>query len=73
MIPAALLQGNEATEITGAVQGSVPRPWMTRGPRECAWPIDIEGAQHSCCAQRWGRSPYCQPHHQISTKAETKA
>jgi GcrA cell cycle regulator len=46
--------------------GTAPRAWLTRGSRECAFPVDGEqDAAMACCAPRRARSAYCAAHHQI--------
>jgi hypothetical protein len=42
---------------------SQPRPWLTRGHGECAFPSDGEGADTlSCCKPCDGGTPYCAVH-----------
>lgn len=56
-----------------ALPGSAPRPWPTRQPRECRWPIDVAGAEemHSCCLPAASR--YCEAHERMSAPAGRSA
>jgi GcrA cell cycle regulator len=51
--------------------GATPRPWLSRAPGECAFPVDGDqrdagdGRQLSCCALARPRSAYCPEHHRI--------
>jgi hypothetical protein len=41
------------------------RPWETRKPGECAWPLEVDGVTFSCCAPVGHESPnwqYCPGH-----------
>jgi hypothetical protein len=41
------------------------RPWETRKPGECAWPLEVDGVTFSCCAPVGHDSPnwqYCPGH-----------
>jgi len=48
-----------------ALDGSTPRPWETRKPGECCWPI---GAGLSCCEPKADHR-YCADHVQMSRRA----
>lgn len=46
--------------------GATPRPWLSRAPGECAFPVGGEGkAVLSCCAPSRPWSAYCAHHHRI--------
>jgi hypothetical protein len=46
--------------------GSTPRPWLQRGPRECAWPVTaVSGETLSCCLPVEPGGPYCLGHQTI--------
>lgn len=47
-----------------ALPGTTPRPWLTRGASECAWPVKGSGADtFSCCAPVTHLTkPYCDRH-----------
>jgi len=50
--------------------GSAPRPWLSRGPGECAFPVGGEGeGTLSCCARTRGAGAYCPHHHAIVFRA----
>ena len=50
--------------------GTAPRPWLTREPGECAFPVGGEGeATVSCCAPTRRGSAYCTAHHAIVFKS----
>jgi len=43
--------------------GSTPRPWIQRGPRECAWPVAGQfGETWSCCLPAEPGEAYCLGH-----------
>lgn len=50
------------------IEGSTPRPWTERTFGQCAWPVEVVGAeeQHSCCEPRDGDRPYCAHHRSIA-------
>lgn len=53
-----------------ALARTTPRPWLSREPGECAFPVDGAGegpgaGQLSCCAPARPRSAYCPGHHAI--------
>lgn len=49
--------------------GSAPRPWLTRGFGECAFPVGEEGRELlSCCAPIKGRDAYCAAHRAVVFK-----
>ena len=42
-----------------------PRPWPTRGPEECAFPVSGEGASLNSCCNPCPGTTYCEAHRQI--------
>ncbi len=38
------------------------RPWLTREPGECAFPVEGEGARLRACCNPCGSATYCLPH-----------
>jgi len=46
---------------------TAPRPWLSRRPGECAFPVDGRGqSTRSCCNPRGGET-YCPAHHRVAT------
>ncbi len=39
-----------------------PRPWLSRLPGECAFPVDGEGWTTRACCNPCGSRAYCEPH-----------
>ena len=47
------------------LEGSRPRRWLTRRAGECAWPVEMKGAEdatYSCCRPAAPRRQYCEAH-----------
>lgn len=61
-------QGSEAVELPRLlVDASFARPWIERGPGQCAYPISGEGADtFSCCAPT--AATYCKAHAAVMFK-----
>lgn len=54
------------TRVPPAEIAVAPRVWTAHQPRECCWPIEVEGEElHSCCNPTDGRQ-YCAPHYSIA-------
>jgi hypothetical protein len=41
---------------------AAPRPWLTRAPGECAFPVGGEGAAVRSCCNPSGMATYCPAH-----------
>lgn len=41
---------------------TAPRPWLTRRPGECAFPVRGEGVDVQSCCNPCGQSRYCLAH-----------
>lgn len=53
---------------------TVARPWLSREPGECAFPVGGDGgALISCCAGVKPRSAYCPAHHAVVFKPQSPA
>jgi GcrA cell cycle regulator len=48
--------------------GTTPRPWISRGRAECAWPVDVGEAelQYACCAPASAGQSYCEAHRRLA-------
>jgi GcrA cell cycle regulator len=56
--------------VFAPLQGTTPRPWLSREFGECAFPAAGEGeGVLSCCAPARPRSAYCAAHHRIVFRA----
>jgi GcrA cell cycle regulator len=54
--------------------GTAARPWLSREPGECAFPVGGDGdALMSCCAKAQPRNAYCPTHHAIAFRPQTPA
>lgn len=47
------------------LEGSYPRPWETRLPTECKWPIGEQA--DACCLPKQGHAHYCPAHRALAT------
>lgn len=47
------------------LEGSHPRPWETRLPTECKWPIGEQA--DACCLPKQGHPHYCPAHRALAT------
>jgi hypothetical protein len=43
-----------------------PRPWLTRGAGECAFPVDGEGSTTRACCNPCGADAYCPDHRAVT-------
>lgn len=58
-------------EAFAPLAGTRPRPWLSRGAGECAFPVGGEGERVlACCAPAQAKSAYCAVHHQIVFKPQ---
>jgi hypothetical protein len=48
-----------------------PRPWLTREPGECAFPIDGDGRDTRSCCNPCGAQIYCSAHRRIARRRST--
>jgi GcrA cell cycle regulator len=56
------------------LQGTEPRPWLSREAGECAFPVGGDGVEIvSCCAPARPRSAYCEAHHRVVFKAVSQS
>jgi hypothetical protein len=56
--------------VFAALEGTAPRPWLSRERGECAFPVAGEGwTTISCCAPTPAGRTYCAAHHRIVFKA----
>ena len=51
--------------ITPANLARSPRPWLTRRPGECAFPVDGKEARTRSCCNPCGRATYCAAHRAV--------
>ncbi|MGA2953786.1 MAG: hypothetical protein ABSD80_16280 [Caulobacteraceae bacterium] len=45
-----------------------PRPWLTRQPGECAFPVDGRGQETRSCCNPCGLQTYCRAHRRIARR-----
>jgi hypothetical protein len=45
-----------------------PRPWLTRQPGECAFPVDGCGRETRSCCNPCGSETYCKVHSRIALR-----
>lgn len=67
----AIAQPVEPFAVVLANDTPTGRPWVTRGPHECAWPIQVGSETFSCCARAEGA--YCAEHAKIAYRGHVTA
>jgi hypothetical protein len=45
-----------------------PRPWLTRLPGECAFPVDGRGRETRSCCNPCGPQTYCDAHRRVARR-----